>query len=350
MTLNADVRAGVDGFTLDCRFRAPADSTLALLGPNGAGKTTLLRVLAGLLRMQAGRVSLGDDVLEDTQGSAWQRPERRRIGVVFQDHALFPHMSALDNVAFGLRARGVDRGEARTRAQSWLERTGAAAVAARRPAALSGGERQRVALARALVIEPRLLLLDEPLAAVDAASRIELRRSLREHLDAFPGPRVLVTHDPVEAAALAAEVLVLEGGRVTQSGTFADVTARPRSEWVARVAGLNLLRGRAEHGTLVTAAGARLAIASPVEGPVLATVHPRAISLHRERPTGSPRNVLACSVAGVDPEGDRWRIRLTGEVPLVAEVTPAAATDLQLAAGGPVFAGVKATEIDVYAA
>ena len=348
MTLTADVHAVAGGFTLDCSIRAADDRTLALLGPNGAGKTTLLRVLAGLLRMDGGRVSLDTDVLEDTDAAVWQRPERRRVGIVFQDHALFPHLSALDNVAFGLRARGMARRTARRRALEGLERTGAAAVAGRRPGALSGGERQRVALARALVTEPRLLLLDEPLAAVDAASRIDLRRSLRSHLESFPGPRILVTHDPVEAAALAGDVLVLEAGRVTQRGTFAEVTARPRSEWVARVAGLNLLRGRAGGGQLVTEAGARLAIASPQTGPVLATVHPRAISLHRERSSGSPRNVLACAVAGVDPEGDRWRIRLRGEVPLVAEVTPAAGADLELAGGGEVYASIKATEIDVY--
>ena len=218
-----------------------------------------------------------------------------------------------------------------------------------RPSALSGGQSQRAALARVLVTEPRVLLLDEPLAAVDASGRLELRRALREHLSTYPGVRVLVTHDPLEAASLAERVVVLEAGRVTQEGQFADVTARPRSPWVARMAGLNLLHGSLSAGALVLVDGSALAVASDATGPVLATIQPRAVALYRNAPDGSPRNVLRCRVAGVDPEGDRWRIRLDGAVPLVAEVTPAAAAELRLADGGDVFAVVKATEIDVYA-
>jgi molybdate transport system ATP-binding protein len=176
-----------------------------------------------------------------------------------------------------------------------------------------------------------------------------LRRALREHLSTFSGVRVLVTHDPVEAASLAERVVVLEAGRVTQEGQFADVTARPRSVWVARMAGLNLLHGTVSSGALTLGDGSVLTVATDATGPALATIHPRAVALYRHPPEGSPRNVLRCRVAGVDPEGDRWRIRLDGPVPLVAEVTPAAASELRLADGGDVFAVVKATEVDVYA-
>jgi molybdopterin-binding protein len=275
-------------------------------------------------------------------------PEARNVGLVFQEHGLFPHLSVLDNVAFGLRARGVDRRTAGARAGEWLERMELAGHASSRPSALSGGQSQRAALARVLVTDPHVLLLDEPLAAVDASGRLDLRRALRKHLSTFWGPRVLVTHDPLEAASLADRIVVLEAGRVTQDGSFADVTARPRSLWVARMAGLNLLRGTVSAGMLVLEDGSTLTVASDATGPVLATIHPRAVALYRVAPDGSPRNVLRSRVAGVDPEGDRWRIRLEGAVPLVAEVTPAAATELRLADGGDVFAVVKATEVDVY--
>ena len=223
------------------------------------------------------------------------------------------------------------------------------AQASNRPSALSGGQSQRAALARALVTEPRVLLLDEPLASVDASGRLELRRALREHLATFAGVRLIVTHDPLEAASLAERVVVLEGGLVTQEGPFADVSSRPRSAWIARMAGLNLLRGVVSGSAMLLDDGSTLTVATDVAGPALATIQPRAIAIYRQAPDGSPRNVLRFRVGGVDPEGDRWRIRLQGSFPLVAEVTPAAATDLHLADGGDVFAVVKATEIDVYA-
>jgi molybdate transport system ATP-binding protein len=198
------------------------------------------------------------------------------------------------------------------------------------------------------VTDPRALLLDEPLAAVDASGRLELRRALREHLATFPGVRLVVTHDPLEAASLAERVVVLEEGRVTQEGPFGEVSARPRSAWIARMAGLNLLRGTVSSGAMLLDDGSSLTVATDIEGTAMATIQPRAVALYRQAPEGSPRNVLRCKVAGVDPEGDRWRIRLDGPFPLVAEVTPAAAAQLRLGEGGEVFAVVKATEVDVY--
>jgi len=348
VTLHARVRTELGSLHLECDVTVEANTTVAVLGPNGAGKTTLLRAIAGLIPIDAGRIEVDGAVFEDTAERVWMTPEARNVGMVFQDHGLFPHLSVLDNVAFGLRARGVDRRTASTRAGEWLERMELASYASSRPSALSGGQSQRAALARVLVTDPQVLLLDEPLAAVDASGRLDLRRALRKHLSTFWGPRVLVTHDPLEAASLADQIVVLEAGRVTQDGSFADVSARPRSLWVARMAGLNLLRGAVSAGTLVLEDGSTLTVATDATGPVLATIHPRAVALYRIAPDGSPRNVLRSRVAGVDPEGDRWRIRLEGAMPLVAEVTPAAATELRLADGGDVFAVVKATEVDVY--
>jgi molybdate transport system ATP-binding protein len=348
MSLNARVRTQLGTLRLDCDLSVESNVTVAVLGPNGAGKTTLLRVVAGLVPVEEGRVEVDGTLFEDTSSRTWLTPEARKVGFVFQDHGLFPHLSVLDNVAFGLRARGVDRKTANTRAQEWLERVDLAGYAASRPAAISGGQSQRAALARALVTDPQALLLDEPLASVDASGRLELRRALREHLSTFAGVRLVVTHDPLEAASLADRVVVLEEGRVTQEGAFSDVSARPRSAWIARMAGLNLLRGAVSGGAILLEDGSSLTVATDVRGAALATIQPRAVALYRRAPDGSPRNVLRCNVAGVDPEGDRWRIRLDGPFPLVAEVTPAAAAELRLAEGGEVFAVVKATEIDVY--
>jgi molybdate transport system ATP-binding protein len=348
VTLRASLRTQIGSLSLECDVTVEPDITVAVLGPNGAGKSTLLRVIAGLVPIDEGRVEVGENVFEDTATDTWMPPEARRVGLVFQDHGLFPHLTVQDNVAFGLRARGLDRGTARSRANQWLARVGLESYASSRPWALSGGQTQRAALARALITEPGVLLLDEPLAAVDASGRLDLRRALRQHLATFSGVRILVTHDPLEAASLADRVVILEGGRVTQEGQFAEVTARPRSPWVARMAGLNLLRGVASRGVLLLDDGSVLAVASDLTGPALAAIHPRAVALYRQAPTGSPRNVLRCVVADVDREGDRWRIRLEGPVPLVAEVTPASATELRLADGGDIFAAVKATEVDVY--
>ena len=308
-------------------------------------------MIAGLLALDAGRVAVDGEVLDDPQTGAWVPTEERPIGYVFQDHALFPHMSALENVAFGLRARGMRRSEARRRAQAWLERVGVGEQAAARPGALSGGQAQRVALARALVLEPRALLLDEPLAALDATARIDTRRELRRHLDAHDGARVVVTHDPVDAMTLGDRVVVIEAGRVVQAGALVELRERPRSRYVADLVGVNLYRGSAEGGTHPVARTAassspplmRSATCSP-------SCTPRAVALHRREPEGTPRNVLAGRVEHLDVEGDRVRVIVAGHVPVTAEVTPAAVSELELTAGAPVWASIKATEITVYPA
>jgi molybdopterin-binding protein len=348
--LTAQVALRLGALDLDVTVEAAPGEIVAILGPNGAGKTTFLRAVAGLVPLTRGRVDLDDVVLEDVARHIHLPPERRPIGVVFQDYLLFPHLSAIENVAFGLRARGVAAGDARARATSWLERLGVAEYAESRPRALSGGQAQRVALARALAIDPRLLLLDEPLAALDASGRGSVRRDLKRHLGSFAGIRIVITHDPLEAIALADRLVILERGRVVQTGSPADVTERPRSRYVADLVGMNLLRGIATAGQVALAGGATLQSADGVDGEVFAVVHPRAVALHRARPEGSPRNVWRGRASSLDFQGDRVRVRVEGEMPIIAEVTPAAVRELDLAEGGLVWVSVKATEITVYPA
>jgi molybdate transport system ATP-binding protein len=326
----------------------PPGRIVGLLGPNGAGKTTLLRILAGLLAPDEGRVVLDGRVLDDTATGEHVPPEARPVGVVFQSYVLFPHLSALENVAFGLRSRGVPKTEARARATQWLERVGLAEYGGSKPKQLSGGQAQRVALARALATEPRLLLLDEPLAALDASTRLETRRALRRQLDGYDGVRLLVTHDPMEAIALAERLIVLEGGRISQTGTPQEISERPRSRYVADLVGVNLFRGRGAGDEVHLGSGFRLVAPGAGTGEVFAVVHPHAVSLYRQPLTGTPRNVWEGTADALDLEGERVRVRVGGPLPIVAEVTPAAVADLRLGEGGPVWVSVKATEVVVY--
>lgn len=352
MTVQADIGLGLGDFALDVELRIEPGEMVALLGPNGAGKTTVLRALAGLVPLDSGRITLdGATVLDDPSADVFVPPERRPIGVVFQDHLLFDHLSVIENVAFGLRARGVDRHEARRRAVGWLERLGVAEHAARRPATLSGGQAQRVALARALATEPRLLLLDEPLAALDVGTRGEVRRELRRHLDGFDAMRLLVTHDPIDAYVLADRVIVMESGRIVQTGRLDQVTAHPRSRYVADLVGTNLISGRLDGDTLTTASGVEVvSLGGETGGAAYASISPGAIALHRTRPDGSPRNVWPCPIDDIDQHLDRVRVVLGGPLPLVAEISPAALVALDLRPGDEVWAVVKATEVSTYPA
>jgi molybdate transport system ATP-binding protein len=350
VSLDATVRLSLGVLELDMAFTIGEGEIVALLGPNGAGKTTLLRALAGLVPLSAGRIRLDGQVLEDVATGDYVPTERRPIGVVFQDYLLFPHLSVLDNVAFGLRSRGAGRRVAADTAVHWLERVGLGSYAHAKPAELSGGQRQRVALARALAPDPRLLLLDEPLAALDVTTRAEVRRDLKRHLASFPGLRLVVTHDPVEAAALADRLVVIEQGRLVQTGTAAEVTERPRSQYVAELVGVNLLRGLADHGSVRLPAGPVVAAAGAESGEVFAVIHPRAVAVHRQHPEGSPRNVWPGRATGIDIIGDRVRVRIDGEVRLVAEVTTAALEELSLREGGTVWLSFKATDVGVYPA
>jgi molybdate transport system ATP-binding protein len=331
-------------------FAIEEGEVVALVGPNGAGKTTLLRAVAGLVPFRSGHVRLDGKVLEDTATSQYVPTERRPIGFVFQDYLLFPHLSVLENVAFGLRSRGTPRGVAVETAVRWLDRVGLKTYARAKPGELSGGQRQRVALARALAPDPRLLLLDEPLAALDATTRAEVRRDLKHHLASFPGLRLVVTHDPLEAAALADRLVVMESGRLVQTGTPAEVTERPRSPYVADLVGVNLMRGQADHGSVRMPGGPVVAVAGAESGEVFAVIHPRAVSLYRLRPEGSPRNVWPGHIGGIELMGGRVRVRIDGDIPVVAEVTPAALQELNLDEGDEVWLSFKATDVGVYPA
>jgi molybdate transport system ATP-binding protein len=356
--LDATVRTDVGTVRLDVELRVDAPATVAVLGPNGAGKTTLLRVLAGLHPPGESRIVVDGQVLDDPATGRHVPTEARPVGMVFQDRALFPHLSAVDNVAFGLRARGRSRPAARAEALEWLSRVGLEGRHAALPGELSGGEAQRVALARALATEPRLLLLDEPTAALDASVRAATRRLLARALSGGDGIRVLVTHDPLEAMALADHVVVLDHGSVVQQGDPSALAAAPRNDYVAELVGVNLLRGHVEVPGTVTIDGAHpLAVATPAAteaGAVWVVMHPRTIVVHRAEPAGSARNVWRGEVRSIDDEGDRWRVRVElgaydPAVVVVAEVTRAAVDELRLRERGTAWLACKATEVTVFA-
>jgi molybdate transport system ATP-binding protein len=362
VTLQAFVRVHRrDGFLLDASVSVPEGRTVALLGPNGAGKSTFVAALAGLEPIQEGRIELDGTALEDPAAGVRVSAQDRPVGVVFQDLLLFPHLSALENAAFPLRARGVARADARAGAQALLDQLGVGHRAGARPGELSGGEAQRVALARALVHRPRLLLLDEPLSSLDVQARAEIRTLVRTTLAGFEGVRVLVTHDPVEAMTLADELVLLEDGRVAQTGTPEEIRAAPRTHYAAELVGLNLFTGRLVRledgaGRIETAGGDVVVAWPPDAGEaggndgadgVLAVLRPSDVSLYRSRPEGSARNVLHGRVTSVAIEADRARIRVASNPPVVAEVTPGSVTRLGLTEGVDVWASFKAVEVTV---
>jgi molybdate transport system ATP-binding protein len=349
MTLDAHLVVDRGTFRLDVTLSIAAGEVVALLGPNGAGKTTAVRALAGLLPLRAGHITIAGGTVDEPDRRMWTPADRRPVGVVFQDYLLFPHLSALDNVAFGPRCRGVPRRAARERAAGWLARVGLAEQARRKPRQLSGGQAQRVALARALVLEPALLLLDEPLAALDARTRLDTRAQLHRHLAEHPGATLLVTHDPLDALVLADRLVIVEDGRIVQEGDAVTVTARPRTDYVARLVGLNLYRGHAhEHGVRI--GDFVLTTADPADGEVFVAFPPAAVALHPHRPDGSPRNTWPATVTGIQRHGDNLRIELAGPLAAAADVTPAAASQLRLAPGQQVWAAVKAAETRTYPA
>ncbi|GGK80693.1 ABC transporter ATP-binding protein [Mangrovihabitans endophyticus] len=349
MSLDAHLVVRRGDFTLDVRLTADPGEVVALLGPNGAGKTTALRAIAGLRGLDDGHVVVGGETLDDGH-RRFVAPERRHIGVVFQQYLLFPHLSAIDNVAFGPRCRGASTAQARAVARDWLQRVGLAEHGRKKPRQLSGGQAQRVALARALATGPRLLLLDEPLAALDARTRLETRAHLRGHLSGHPGATILVTHDPLDAMMLADRLIVVEDGRVVQAADAATLTSRPRTDYVARLVGLNLYRGRADGTAVRLPGGFTLRVGTPHRGEVFVAFPPSAVALFAEQPAGSPRNTWPATVTSVARHGDALRIELSGPVVVAADVTAAAAVQLRLEPGRAVWAAVKATETDAYPA
>ncbi|MEU4190577.1 ATP-binding cassette domain-containing protein [Kribbella sp. NPDC026611] len=351
MTLYADLQVRRDSFELSLDLVVEPGEVIALLGPNGAGKTTALRAIAGLLPLTGGRVAL-DDAVWDEPPRTFRTADRRPIGVVFQDYLLFNHLSCLENVAFGLRARGMDKHTARAEAARWLETVGLASYARTRPRALSGGQAQRVALARALATDPDLLLLDEPLAALDASTTLHVRAELGQHLQRFPGRTLLVTHDPLDAMVLADRLVIIENGQVVQEGRPTEVAHRPRTDYVAQLVGLNLYRGKASGTSVTLTNGGTITLAEPAEGEVYVAFPPTAVSLYLEPPVGSPRNTWPAVVTGIEQHAHTVRVRLnaapTGPPDLLAEITPAAVADLHLTPGLRLHTTLKATEVSTY--
>lgn len=345
--LHAEVVVERGGFRLDIGFSVGLGEVVAVLGPNGSGKSTLLGVLAGLLRPDAGSVRLDGTVLTDAAGGKLVSARRRRVGLLAQQPLLFPHLTVRENVAFGPRSRGLRRSDARAAADRQLDEVGARELAGRRPARLSGGQAARVALARALASDPAVLLLDEPLAAVDVETAPALRALLRRLLADRMG--VVVTHNPLDALVLADRVLVLADGVIVEQGTVTQVLTAPRSAFAARLAGLNLLAGTATAGGLRTLEGREVfghGESTKPGDPAVAVFSPVAVAVHTAAPQGSPRNGFADRVAALEPHDEVVRVR--AESGLAADVTPASVAELGLHPGRRVWLVVKATEVAVH--
>ena len=351
MSLRADVRLTRGLLHLGVELSAQPGQVVAVLGPNGSGKTTLLHTLAGLIRLQHGQIHVAGSLWDSPAENVWMAPEQRRTGLVLADNLLFPHLSVIDNVGFGPRSRGVSKADARARARDELDALGLGDRLDVRPSELSSGQAQRVALARALATDPALLLLDEPLSALDPTTRAQTRADLGVRLRAFGGMTFLVTHDPLDALSLADHLVFIEAGRLVQEGTPQDVIAQPRDPYVAQVVGLNFLRGRRISDHQVDVGGTTVVAPDvPTGGPVCVTIPPSAVALYRTRPEGSPRNTWPVTVSDIQLVGQTARVSLAGPFTLAAEVTAMAVAELRLVVGQELWATVKATEVRVYPA
>jgi len=323
LVVDAEVRRG--SFTLTVSLAAASGQVLGLLGPNGSGKSTLLAAVAGLTPVSSGSITLAGQVMDDADAGTFVEASRRPVGFVFQNYRLFPHLTVAENVAFSPRAQ-------------------------RKPDQLSGGQAQRVALARALAGQPALLLLDEPLSALDAGTRLDVQAELKRHLAEFTGPCVLVTHDPLEALVLADQLIVLEAGRIVQQGTPEQIARQPATDYVAKLVGLNLYTGDAKGSQVALTAGGNFVTASQgLHGEVLVAVRPSAIVVSNQHPqSSSARNTWPAKITGLTLLADRVRLDLEGQPPALVDITPAAVADLSLSPGSQVWLSVKATELEVY--
>ncbi|WP_413232758.1 sulfate/molybdate ABC transporter ATP-binding protein [Mycolicibacterium sp. 050158] len=353
-----ELRAVVRERGLDVHVEVAPGEVLAILGPNGAGKSTVLSVIAGLVRPDAGTVRVGDRMLTDATAGRQVPVHDRRVGLLMQDALLFPHLSVAANVSFGAR-RGtrLARKGSRALAEHWLSEVDAAELADRRPRHLSGGQAQRVALARALAANPEVLLLDEPLTGLDVGAATAMRKVLRQVLGRDGRSAVLVTHDLLDVVTLADRVVVLEAGRVVESGPTAAVLAAPRSGFGARFAGVNLVAGRAGADATLVTGGQQVWHGVFDDGVrpddhVVATFHPSAVSVYRDKPNGSPRNAVELVLAELDTRGPAIRVRADeqpdGAPGLSADVTAQAAADLRLGPGERVYFVVKAQEVAIH--
>jgi molybdate transport system ATP-binding protein len=348
LIVDAEIRRG--SFTLAVSLAAAPGQVVGLLGPNGAGKSTLLSAVAGLTPVSAGRITLAGHVMDDAGTGAFVEAAGRPVGFVFQNYRLFPHLTVADNVAFSPRARGLGRRAARLAASHWIDRLRLTDLADRKPDQLSGGQAQRVALARALAGQPALLLLDEPLSALDAGTRLDVQAELQRHLAEFTGPCLLVTHDPLEALVLADQLIVLEDGRIVQEGTPAHIARRPATNYVAKLVGLNLYAGHADGSRVALAGGGAFVVSDQSQhGDVLVAMRPSGVVVSSQEPQpSSARNVWPAKVTGLALLADRVRLDLDGQPPALVDVTPAAVAELSLGPGSQVWLTVKATDLEVY--
>jgi molybdate transport system ATP-binding protein len=349
--LRAAIAVRLGGFRLACELEVEAGRAVSVVGASGAGKTTLLRCLAGLVRPDEGFIGWQDAIWFDARRRLHVPPQGRDCGMVFAEYALFPHMTALDNAAFGLQAQGLHARAARRRAGEVLAELGIEHLARRRAGSLSSGEQQRVALARALVCLPRVLLLDEPLSAIDVERRPPVREVIRRAILQNQGAAVIVTHDPIEAMLFAETICVMEHGQVVQRGSPADLRERPASAYVAAFCGVNCYRGIArpsEDGiSVVDVDGASITVSGRWSGPVACVVDPDAVVVSRTPVDSSARNSFRGTITSLVPDGAAVRVAIAGTPPIVARVTRRSADELGLAPGVDVVATFKATEVHV---
>lgn len=345
MTL--EFRGTIDSRQIDVSFRLADGEKVAILGPNGAGKSSVVAAIAGLVRPDTGFATLNGRTLFDAK--TWLPAHDRGTALLAQDPLLFPHLSVLDNVAFGPRSTGSTRKSSRDVARHWLAEVDAIEFADRKPTQLSGGQAQRIAVARALAADPKLLLLDEPMSALDVAVVPPVRQMLRRVLRNRSA--IIVTHDVLDALLLADRVIVIEDGKVVEDGPTKEVLSQPRSPFAAEIAGLNMVSGLASGTSVRTQGGTTVeGIATePISDgdQTVAVFSPSAVAVHLAPPGGSPRNVIPATITEIEPMGDRMRIR-TGE--LNADITAPSVAALDLAPGTHVFLVVKASEVSIYLA
>jgi molybdate transport system ATP-binding protein len=353
--LSVDVKKRLREFPLEISFQVHPAETLVIIGPSGCGKTTTLNVIAGLVDPEEGRVSLQDQVLSDTNSGANVPTEKRSIGYVFQDFALFPHMSVGENVAYGLRARRRPKKQIPEKVDEVLRLLGITHLKQQRPEQLSGGERQRVALARAIACDAQILLLDEPLGSLDAQTRNRVRGELQRMLRVIGRIAIMVTHDYIDALTFGDQICVMDRGRLLQVGSREELLRHPKSRFVADLTGVNFFEGQISsasgNGLAQIWVGDSCLYAACEEkemGGTLVAFFPSEVSISREHPSGSPRNVFRSEVKEIIHMGDKVRLSLNGALSMCAEISANALDELELREGDTVYAALKATAIKTY--
>ncbi len=353
--LSVEIKKKLREFDLEIGFEAAPAETLVVIGPSGCGKTTTLNAIAGLVEPDEGRIALGERVLYEGASGTNLPAAARNVGYVFQEFALFPHMTVAENVAYGLRTRRRPKDEIEVKVGAALEMVGVERLGDRRPGALSGGERQRAALARAIACDAEILLLDEPLGSLDAQTRNQVRGELKRLLQMVGRIAVMVTHDYIDALTFGDKICVLDRGKTLQMGPREELLRHPKSRFVAELTGVNYFEG-----TISSARYAGLAevwigntclyASSEREemGNTTATFFPSDVAISLERPNGSPRNVFRTQIQEIIHLGDRVRLALNGSLPMCAEITAGALEELAVREGDTVHASVKATAVKTY--